>query len=126
ASGADLDIEPTRGADQFGQLGVTIGALVEIGVGVAQPTADAPHRYPAVAVFVHIGDGLGDQTPGFGRFAASGGGGRRRGLVIGLGRRDRQVLGIDEAGAGLTEALGRLLLAEAVDRDALLADARRQ
>src|SRR5690606_16010471 len=37
--------------------------------------------------------------------------------------RDRQFIRIDEAGAGLTEALGRLLFAEAIDRDALFADA---
>ena len=45
------------------------------------------------------------------------------GSLCGL-RFRQQVLGVDEAAAGLAEALRRLLLAEAVDVDALFADAR--
>ena len=96
-------------------------------MGVAQPIADAAHRHPAVAVLVHVGDDGRDQSRRFGWLAL----GRRRlghgrlGPGVDCNRRD-QVLGIDEAGAGLTEAFGRLLLAETIDIDAFFADASRQ
>jgi hypothetical protein len=79
----------------------------------------APSAHPAVLAF-HLRDDLADDRRRRARRLKRCL--RRRLLAVGGGAR-KQVLGVDEAAAGLAEALRRLLLAEAVHVHALLADA---
>jgi hypothetical protein len=121
------DVEPAGLFDEVAELGLAVGARVEVGRQDGQPLAHPAERHPAVVAVVQLGDGGADQVPGlarrFQRRAAAGAGAH---LPVGRRRLGQQVLGVDEPATGLAEALRGLLFAEAVDVDPLFADPRGQ
>ena len=98
-----VDLEPAGGLDEVAELGVAEGAGVELGREVLQPLADGAELEPALGVLLELLDRLVDQLD---RLAPSG-----AATVLaaaGLPASRDEVLGEDEAGAGLAEALRRL------------------
>src|SRR5688500_5726265 len=97
---------------------------------LTQPSPSSSTSAMTVAIRRAASDGgrlAGAGSGAGGLAAATGAGGGGGGLVgVGGGHAAGQVLRVDEAGAGLAEALGRLALAEAVDVDPLFPDARGQ
>src|ERR1044072_9664763 len=99
-----------------------VDAMIEVRGDGAQPLADRTEPDPAIFGF-HLLDGAYQQGDRGARWLQC------TAAPVLLGRAGgfrHQVLGVDEAAAGLTEALRRLLRAEAVDVGALLAQTRSQ
>lgn len=114
-----VDLEGIGLSHQVAQLSEAIGARVEIGREIGELRSHHAKPYPSI-VGLDLFKDLVEQGHGsarrFERFCRG-----SRVLRVG-GSARQQVLGVDEAAAGVAEAFGRLLLAETVDIDTLLAD----
>src|SRR5262249_57437078 len=105
-------------ADDITRLAIAVGPRTEPGGNGGRALADGAEPHPAILAF-HLLDRLGEQGNGGARRTQGGGRAAVR-LRRGCGRLRQQVFGVDEAPAGLAEAFGGLLLAQALNLAPLL------
>ena len=118
--------EGTGSFNKVAELRMSIGSGVKVRCEYGQTLTNPAQGHPSLLI-VQLCDCGADKRHGSGRRASDG----SRSLIgtlrlIGSRRFRDKIFGIDEAMAGLSETLRRLLFAEAIDIDSMLPDARRQ
>src|SRR5690606_27384922 len=113
-----VKVVPPCGLHQGGEFGMAVGAGIELGAHVGEPRPHRPEFVPALAILLEFRHRAVDQRYRLLHRPERGLPRLRRSLV------GNEILGEDEPGAGLAEALRRRRAADAVDIDPLFPDPR--